>query len=219
MQRLHGFSAFVGAFFVLIGSSSGLGSTPIPVANPSFEEPALAPGASLNTPIPDWSNTLGASRGVWHSAGFVPGTHLNQIGQFFQNGAVAQNLGHSILPDTTYTVEYLFGWGGGGLTGVIELYAGGTVLDGTVVGGTLLAFDLRPVNPGGNFTMEEFSFNWTSPSSGGPVGQTLSIRLGRFDTFSVSSVTFDNIRVSYVPEPTSAIMLAGAFSLLLIRRR
>jgi hypothetical protein len=204
---------------MLMTAVAGLGqsvfaSPPItlPVANPSFENPALASGASLNAAIPDWSNTTGSSRQVRYPTPVIPGTHLNQIAEFFGGGAVAQSLGHSIVADATYTVDCLFGWAGGGLSGVVELYAGGTLIDGAVVGGTLLTSDVRVAAAGGDFTMEEFSFNWTAPASGGPVGQNLSIRLGRADAFLISSVAFDNIRVSYVPipEPASALLLAGA---------
>jgi hypothetical protein len=112
------------------------------VVNGSFEEPPLANAGDFNTaPISGWT-AAGGNLGVWrlpHPTYFtVPAPDGNQIG--YSNGvAIAQQLPDVLAPglqiasvmagrrDDTYAGSFDF-----------EMWAGGTVANGVVTGGTLL---------------------------------------------------------------------------------
>lgn len=205
------------------GATPGMAgaSIAIPVANPSFEAQVLPPGGFFfsPTPITGWTATAtgGSDRGVWH---FVDiGQDGNNVAFVGAGNSLAQNLGHAIVPNATYTLNFLFGSNGNTAVGVAELYAGGTVSNGVVTGGTLLD-SLVVSRPFFNPLLISHSLDWTSPLSGLPVGENLSIRFVWQGGLSVAM--FDNIQVSYapVPEPASAaLLLAGLGTLLLARRR
>jgi len=215
----------------LAAAAVGIGLSSVPVmadasvtvlvANPSFEAQVLPPGGLFfsPTPITDWTATAtgGSDRGLWH---LVPiGQDGNNVAFVGAENSLAQDLGHAIEANSTYTVEFLFGSNGLNAVGVVELYAGGTVSNGMVTGGTLLdslVVARNPLNP----IMVGHSFEWTAPLSGMPVGENLSIRLAYQTGLNVAM--FDNIHVSYapIPEPASAAMLlAGLGTLLLAHRR
>lgn len=112
------------------------------VVNGSFEEPALANAGDFNTaPIPGWTAS-GGSLGVWrlpHPTYFAAAApDGDQIG--YSNGAaIAQQLPDVLAPglqiasvmagrrDDVYAGSFDF-----------QLWAGGTVANGVVTGGTLL---------------------------------------------------------------------------------
>ncbi|MGF1633789.1 MAG: PEP-CTERM sorting domain-containing protein [Phycisphaerae bacterium] len=224
MRHNSVFVSVAGLLGLFIGGATSHGSAipvPVPVANPSFEEQVLASGSLFfsPTPITGWTATAsgGSDRGLWH---FVP------IGQDGFNVAfvnsldsLAQDLGHAIVPNATYTVEFLFGSNGTSSSGVVEFYAGGTVSNGVVTGGTFL--DRVEVDrPFTNPYMVEHTLAWTSPLSGLPVGENLSIRLA-YGSTGISVAMFDDIRISYVlvPEPVSGLILPAGGMLLANRRR
>lgn len=228
MQQLRSLAVIASAFGLIFGSSISVGQITIPVTNGSFEDPVLGASeffyssGSVSNPtgiIPGWTATAtgGADRGIWRESSTV-GKHLDQIFFVYQNNAIAQDVGHPILPSQTYTVDFLFGRVGTlASTGELELWAGGTVGGGVVTGGTLLAsISLQETDPGDLLMMKPYSLSYQSPLSGLPVGENLSIRLA--NSGSSSFVGFDNVRVSYIPEPSSAAML-GVGMLLLTRRR
>lgn len=215
---LRGFCLAAAAAVLALGSAPVLAgaSTDVPVANPSFEAQVLAPGGFFfsPTPITGWTATAtgGSDRGVWH----VPaiGQDGNNVAFFGGGNSAAQVLGHAIVPNSTYTVEFLYGSIGQSAVGVVELYAGGTVGNGVVTGGTLLESLVVTRDPF-NALMTAHSFDWSSPLHGLHVGEMLSIRLAYAAGVSVSF--FDNIQVSYapVPEPAAAaLLLAGLGTLL-----
>src|SRR5215831_1627041 len=76
----------------------------IPIANHSFEDPALAPGdAQFN--IPNWTCTQDGA-GVFHpSASVVVPTHGNQTAFVLPNAQVAQVLSAVLTAETTYTLQ------------------------------------------------------------------------------------------------------------------
>lgn len=192
-------------------------ATSLSVINHSFEDPAQSPSGFVYSsagPIPGWSTTAtgGADRGVWYTA--APGKLGNQIGFAYTGNAFAQDLAHNILADTVYQVDFLYGRVGSLVSELtVELWAGGSVDSGAILGGTLLGS--LPVTPDDlsdtvSGSLYGFGFSYMSPSAGSPVGQNLSIRLVASGT---SYSSFDDIRVSYaqpIPEPeTYAMLLAG----------
>jgi hypothetical protein len=206
---------------------AGGDSISVPVANPSFEEQVLPPGGLFfsPTPITGWTATSigGSDRGVWHLS-FPNGQDGNNVAFFGGAGggtgsSIAQDLGHAIVANSTYTVGFLFGSIGLSAIGAVELYAGGTVSNGVVTGGTLLnSLQVTPPFPATGMTTR--SFDWSSPLSGLPVGENLSIRLAYVG--GNNAALFDNFQVSYapIPEPASAaLLLAGLGALLWARRR
>jgi hypothetical protein len=201
---------------------AGGDSISVPVANPSFEDQVLPPGSFFfsPTPITGWTATAtgGSDRGLWH-LNTIEGRDGNNVAFVGVGNSMAQDLGHAIVPNATYTVEFLFGSIGTSSVGVVELYAGGTVSNGLVTGGTLLD-SLVVTRELLNTRMTTRSFDWSSPLSGLPVGENLSIRLAYEAGLSVP--LFDNFQVSYapIPEPASAaLLLAGLGALLMTRRR
>lgn len=200
---------------------AGGGSITVPVANPSFEEQVLPFNGLFfsPTPITGWTATAtgGSDRGLWH----VPpiGQDGNNVAFVGGGNSLAQALSHAIVANSTYTVEFLHSSNGQSAIGVVELYAGGTVSNGLVTGGTLLN-SLTVTRDPFSGIMQEYSLLWSSPLSGLPVGQNLSIRMAYVGGVSVS--LFDDFQVSYapIPEPASAaLLLAGLGTLLLARRR
>lgn len=100
----------------------------------------------------------------------------------------------------------------------MELWAGGTLSNGVVTGGTLLASQTTCTSSG---VMNASSMDYTSPFAGFIIGQALTVRL--VGTIHAGSyVSFDNVRLSYAPVPKPASMLAlgaGAVALLRCRKR
>jgi hypothetical protein len=201
---------------------AGGATVTVPVANPSFEAQVLAPGGFFFSPtsVTGWTATAtgGSDRGVWH-LNTVEGRDGNNVAFVGVGNSMAQDLGHAVVPNSTYTVEFLFGSIAFGSVGVVELYAGGTVSNGVVTGGAFL--DSLVVTRGFlDTSMTTHTFDWSSPLSGLPAGENLSIRLAYVGGLTVPF--FDDFQVSYapIPEPASAaLLLLGLSTLLMARRR
>lgn len=197
--------------------------TLLPIDNASFEDPALGFGAfvySGSGAIPGWTTTAtgGADRGVWNTV--ASGKDAFQIAFIYGGNSFAQDLSHSLLADSVYTVDYLFGRPGtSGVSGRVELWAGGTVANGVVTGGTLLAWQGQISTTSGD--MVAYSFNYQTPSSGAPVGENLSLRFAHSSPAPATFISYDNFQVSVapIPEPASAALAVGAIGLLGLRRR
>lgn len=191
------------------------------IVNHSFEDPTLSSGSFFYSPtlVPGWTATAlgGADRGIWNTS--APGKDGDNIAFVYGANAIAQDLTHAILADTTYTVSYVMGRPGtNGVIGNVELWAGGTVSNGAVSGGTLIAFqNINHGNNGGN--MLAYSFTYTSSTSSGAVGQNLSLRFTG-PTNSGTYLSYDNFRVSAeaVPEPAT-ITILGLATLAVLRKK
>lgn len=206
------------ACFMAVAAGAFASATPISILNSSFEAQTLGGGDYFYSPtqITDWSSTAtgGSDRGVWNTG--AAGKDGNNIAFAYANNAIAQQLSATLVADRTYTLDYLLGRTGGATQGGVELWAGGTLSNGVVTGGTLLASKTVSLN---SSAMTEYSMDYTSPSAGAIIGQALTVRL-LGTTGGGSWVSFDNIRLSANPVPEPASMLAlGAGAVALLRRR
>lgn len=196
--------------------------TLLPIDNASFEDPVYGFGGfgySNSGPVPGWTTTAtgGPDRGVWNTT--AGGKEAFQIAFVYGGNSFAQDLSHSILADSIYTVSYVFGRAGtAGIGGRVELWAGGTVANGVVTGGTLLASQTQVSLSGTD--MNPFSFVYQTPASGAPVDENLSLRFTHTSAAG-TFVSFDNFQVSVapIPEPASAALALGALGLFGFRRR
>jgi hypothetical protein len=204
--------------FSLVVVSGVAAANSLVVLNHSFETDVLSAGQFYYSPrqIPDWTSTAtgGADRGVWNTAS--TGKDGNNIAFAYANNAMAQQLSDVVMANTTYTVTFLIGRSGGATTGHVQLYAGGTVAGGSVTGGTLLASRTESVNTS---DMNEFSFTYVSPNSGSVIGQPLALRLAGSTFTNQPYVSFDNVRVTAVPEPGTLLALGAGCAALAARRR
>lgn len=207
--------------FVGVVLSTASFATSITISNHSFEAQTLGSGSFFYSPtqITDWSSTAtgGADRGVWNTG--AAGKDGNNIAFAYANNAFAQQLTATVQADTVYTFQYLMGRSGGATRGTAELWAGGTLLNGVVTGGTLLAGQTLQINQS---SMSELSLTYTSPTSGAVVGQLLTIRFAGSTIPGENYVSFDNARLSAeaVPEPATLTVLAlGALAAARRRRK
>lgn len=191
---------------------------PISINNASFENQPLSLGSFFYspTPIDGWTSTAtgGADRGVWNTS--APGKDGENIVFAYGANAIAQQLTATLQPNTIYNLDYLIGRTGGTITGTVELWAGGTVANGVVTGGTLLQSQAETLN---SSSMAARTLTYTSPTSGSTIGQLLTIRLAGAPATGSTYVSFDHIRLNAVPEPATLSVLALGVAALVRRRK
>lgn len=172
------------------------GATEIPIANHSFENPMLADGALREGgPVVDWSGE-GAFFGIANPAnGFFSGTTDALPGQSPIDGfnAAYMNVGSKLMylvpnvvvqPSTIYVLSLLAGHRIGSPFGnsSMSLWAGSNLLA-----------EGFPNPPEDKFVAA--SLNYTSPPSGGVIGQPLRIELKAQG--AAAQAWFDDIHLSY----------------------
>jgi hypothetical protein len=208
----------------LVLAAAAIGCSPlahagvITVFNPSFEDPAMAPGTYTQGPggITFWTNNNAS--GVFNPGIGVYFNYIPDGDQVAYNlGAAAeisQILGDTLQNSTTYTLQveaahrldYAVDW-----APIVELLAGSTVI----------ATAPLPADPGqGNWAT--VTATYTSGASDALAGQALQIVLGA-DATNLNN--YDNVRLTSAgalstPEPaTWALFSTGLLAFFARRRR
>lgn len=92
----------------------------------------------------------------------------------------------------------------------------------TAEGGGAPDIDLTTLDPAGQALSEAWEMSFDLGASGVSAGDSVYLQLKYFDSDTVNSRSeayFDNISVSEVPEPTTALLAAGSLVLLALRRK
>jgi hypothetical protein len=211
-MRVKNLLLVAGTAFVALGAIKmpSVHAAPIPITNPSFEQPSLPKGSFTIENITGWSVINTGNPGVFNpsSTSFQSVPDGNQT--LYSNSAtVFQQLPATLAPNTTYTLRLQVGrrldfTNFPGFT--VELRAGNTVL--ASANQTMV-----PLPEPGKFV--PLTLSYTTPSSV-PQGQNLEIRLKsagpqtNFDNVTLDAVSTNSVqdRVdSYMRQaglPTSA---------------
>ena len=200
---------------------AGLGLASVSQAqliNASFEEPVMAQGSWGTAGLPGWTNGSGDT-GAWNipsSSFFVAeAPHGTQIG-YSNSIQVAQQSSVGLIEGLN-EVTVMGGRRQDSFAGSfdLQLWVGGTVVNGTVIGGEMLSSTsfVHTTIPVSSFTLISTSF--TAAANDPRLGQLLTVR---FFKTSGSQMNWDDVRMSAVPEPMTMVGL-GAFALLLRRRK
>jgi hypothetical protein len=227
----------LGSAFIVTLVQISASAAPISVPNFSFEDPALNPGENSNggnglndtTAITDWTITAPPSsaqnNGVFFpTSGFSSTNPLpapadsDQTAYVFPGAAggtcsiaTTNSLG-TVAADMLYTLTVALGnWSVQSFnsgTYTIEILANGTAVASNTLAGSSIT----------QGTFEDLSANFTSPASGGVVGESLTIRLSGLAGANNDEGFFDNVRLdasAAVPEPGACTLLivaaAGTF--------
>ncbi|MEQ1905760.1 MAG: hypothetical protein ABL888_16350 [Pirellulaceae bacterium] len=195
------------AIFLLLTGFLTAPASALDIVNGNFENPPIGTG-TFNLVLPGWSQSLdGQAAGVWNiPADFsqfdAEAPEGTQIG-YSNNLSMAQQSSRILTADAVA----LFAFGGrrndaNAGSFFMELWAGGTVVNGDVSGGTLLSsvnFDHTLIAPS-SFLNIQTSY---TPILGDPlIGQLLSVRFVRT---SGVQMNMDAVRFNAVPEPSSAM--------------
>ncbi|QDT73370.1 hypothetical protein [Lacipirellula limnantheis] len=169
------------AFVTVCWAASLASAVPITINNHSFEDKIFRLGHYGNG-IQAWTVYGGTDVGTWRptTAEFNLSTlDGDQIAYLHTGGSAAQQLSTGLVLGQKYHLSALLGALSSGLNtkgGSLQLWAGGTVASGNVVGGTILgslSVADNQLTPG---LFLPFSTEITAPSSGPLRGELLSVR-------------------------------------------
>lgn len=206
------------------------------VQNPGFEVDVFPSGGGTGGVISDWSGNPdgGIGFGVGHPDASLELQLPKYEGDNYsymnvpvgQDRGLAQTIGAVALGET-YDASAMFGWRNDNVQSVvaIQLWIGGVISDGDIIGGTLVASD-SPVTVQGGWVQGTTSYV-VAPAD---VGQLLHVRLMATANPPGAQSNFDNVSVTrtfIAPVPTMSewalillgLMLAGGAALLLQQRR
>jgi hypothetical protein len=190
----------------------------VPIVNPSFESPSVAPGAKSTT-ITGWSLDAAGPDGVWNppAGAFTSIPNGVQIG-YIDATSIAQQL-TSNLQSGHYVFSLDVGNDPSVLSGEVtaDLYSGGTVVNGEVSGGNLLDSALLPITSVAPGEFAPLTFTYLATPSSPGFGQALSIVILRSGGHEAD---FDNAHLEVAPEPASMLLLLpGMAAMMFVRTR
>ncbi|MBS0192105.1 MAG: hypothetical protein U0573_13850 [Phycisphaerales bacterium] len=174
--------------------------------NPSFELPRLNPNSFLNGQITNWSGPTAQPYyfGLSSQASVLPpipaGSQVAFVNNFGGDGAptsygVAQRLSINLEANVAYILSASFGWrtDNAESRGTLELWSGGTVSEGAVTGGTLLASKQVTLIKG-QFVRETLRFLSVPPWD--HLGEKLTVRLAGTPLASgFAQINFDDVQL------------------------
>jgi hypothetical protein len=205
-------------------AASAANATPVFLSNASFEDPAQPVGQFLSGAPTGWTIANGnTTAGVWNpnlSGAGYPNIYYNAappdgnqglaLGFNFSSGEVSQDLGVTLQPDTTYTLNY---WVGQRLDYAMSSYDV-ELLAGSVV----LAADHQGNPSPGGWVQRAITFNSGSMSGGDLVIDILGTGRNYADGVP-GQADFDLIQLdatanTATPEPNSAALIGCGLSAL-----
>jgi hypothetical protein len=178
------------------------------VTNGSFDGPST-PGSGGTTTPDGWTRRAGESYVVTDPGGnAVDGPNYCQGGQYLEMGQITS---HTLVAGETLTFSAYgraFGTGGGFYD--VRLYANPDPGAGDISGGNIIA-TLQMANDSQVMTLYSTQFQVAAADAGKTLAVYMATQAGYkgFDAISVTTA---------IPEPSSALALAGGGSLLAMRR-
>lgn len=189
------------------------------LTNASFENPPLNSGQFVNN-MPGWSLSLDFNGGVFRPPStqfdFVP--EGAQIG--FSNGTAFAQQSELTLTEGVTSVRSWVGRRQSGISASvkIQLFAGGVVSNGHVLGGTKIAEALVSI---GNVPLRGWvqeTASYTALASDPLLGQLLSVRFEKGDTAQQMNVDMVEL-IQIVPEPTVILGMGIGIVAVLVQKR
>jgi len=181
--------------------------------------PGAGPSGSFfgyYNPINDAGGYVSGVSGNPGVTGTMAGPNVFYFGSSTNGQGIQQTLSATFLANTDYTLTVARGTRNGDYNNTLRmmLLAGSTVLTSR---------DVAPEPVGSRGTFLDYSTTYSySASNVGLVGQALTIRFLEIDNPGnpQAEVDIDNVRLSSVPEPSSAsLLLAGIGGLVALRWR
>ena len=215
----------------LMGTAQAASAAPITIDSNSFETNTVTSNGSYrnaNAAISNWTK-FGTGSHLLSSTGSTLIHPLDGINLVELQGSSPmtadmgfyQDLSTTFAADTTYTFSMTMG----GFTGQTNNNSGGIWLE-TSSGTVLASATLLDPEYGHQGTVQyaTISATYTTPSSGGPVGDTIRVAFAKLaGAATLNVVAFDNaildaVPATSVPEPAS-LSVVGMGALCLLRRR
>ena len=221
---------------ILLLATTAAWCSPIYISNFSFESPALdgkyyTTGSATRvysaddtwhvytpSPIPGWNIDANEDAGVWNPAGWSPFSQPLPDGSqvaYSNGGRIWQVLNVTLQPYTTYTLNV-------GIGNRQDCCADAGYRVSLYAGSTEVAFDnssLHLVHGTWGISTVVFATGATNPL----FGQLLTIMLQAYPSFprqvDFDDVTLDATLNAAIPEPSSALLIAGGAAVLWLSRR
>ena len=180
--------------------------------------PGAGPSGSFfgyYNPINDAGGYVSGVSGSPGITGTMAGPNVFYFGSSTSGQGIQQTLSATFLANTDYTLTVARGTRNGIYNNTLRmmLLAGSTVLT---------TRDVSPEPSGSRGTFLDYSTTYTySAANVGLVGQALTIRFLEIDNPGnpQAEVDIDNVRLSFVPEPSSASLLVLGLAAVLARTR